>query len=55
MEISKLLTASAIAVQGVVELTPEGRQPFEIKARIVTSQALSDPSYPPPALFQHLW
>ena len=46
VEISKLLTASAIAVQGVVELTPEGRQPFEIKARIVTSQALSDPSYP---------
>ena len=29
VEISKLLTASAIAVQGVVELTPEGRQPFD--------------------------
>ena len=45
-EISRLLTGSSVTVQGIVELTPEARQPFEIKGRNVKVEALSDPSYP---------
>ncbi|MFR8250358.1 MAG: asparagine--tRNA ligase [Anaerovoracaceae bacterium] len=45
-EISRVLTASAVTVRGIVELTPEGKQPFEIKARSAEVEALSDPSYP---------
>ena len=45
-EAAKLLTASAVKVRGVLELTPQGRQPFELKARGIEVQALSDASYP---------
>ncbi len=45
-DISKLLTAAAVRVEGVLELTPEGKQPFELKARKIEIEAGSDPSYP---------
>ena len=45
-EVSRLLTASAVTVSGVLELTPEGKQPFELKARTVRIEAPSDASYP---------
>ncbi len=45
-EAAKLLTASAITVRGILELTPEGKQPFELKARSIETEAASDASYP---------
>ena len=38
--------SSAITVKGELELTPEGKQPFEIKARKIILEAVSDPDYP---------
>ena len=45
-EVSKLTLSSAITVKGELELTPDGKQPFEIKARNITLEAASDPDYP---------
>ena len=45
-EISKAYVATALAVKGVVVLTPGAKQPFEIKAREITVEAPSTPDYP---------
>lgn len=45
-EVSKLTLSSAITVKGELEMTPEGKQPFEIKARKIILEAASDPDYP---------
>lgn len=45
-EISKAYVATALAVKGVVVLTPGAKQPFEIKAREITVEATSTPDYP---------
>ncbi len=45
-EISKAYVATAIGVTGIVELTPQAKQPFEIKARKVEILAQSTPEYP---------
>ena len=45
-EVVKTTVGSAIEVTGVLALTPEMKQPFEIKAQQVTVVGLSDPSYP---------
>ncbi len=45
-EISKILTGSAVAAEGILELTPQGKQPFELKARSIRIEAVSDASYP---------
>ena len=43
---SKITLGSAIEVEGVVVVTPEGKQPFEIQATKVTVLGLSDHDYP---------
>ena len=45
-EISKAYVATALAVKGTVVLTPNAKQPFEIKAKEVTVEATSTPDYP---------
>ena len=45
-EISKAYVATALAVKGIVVLTPQAKQPFEIKARESTVEATSTPDYP---------
>lgn len=45
-EVSKAYVATALAVKGVVVLTPGAKQPFEIKAREITVEASSTPDYP---------
>lgn len=45
-EISKAYVATALAVKGVVVVTPNAKQPFEIKAREITVEATSTPDYP---------
>ncbi len=45
-EISKAYIATALAVKGVVVLTPVAKQPFEIKAREIVVEATSTPDYP---------
>ena len=45
-EIAKAYVATALAVKGVVVLTPEAKQPFEIKAREIVVEATSTPDYP---------
>ena len=45
-EISKAYVATALEVKGVVELTPNAKQPFEIKAREINVEATSTPDYP---------
>ena len=45
-EISKAYVATALAVKGTVVLTPQAKQPFEIKATEVTVEATSTPDYP---------
>ena len=45
-EIAKAYVATALAVKGVVVLTPEAKQPFEIKAREIAVEATSTPDYP---------
>ena len=45
-EIGKAYVATALAVRGVVALTPNAKQPFEIKAREITVEAESTPDYP---------
>lgn len=45
-EVSKYHLSSAIKVKGILELTPEAKQPFEIKATEICLEADSDPDYP---------
>ena len=45
-EVSKLPLSTALRVKGTLVLTPEGKQPFEIKAKEVAVEAPSDPDYP---------
>lgn len=45
-EISKLNISSAIYVEGKLELTPEAKQPFEIKAKKIFVEGNSAPDYP---------
>ncbi len=46
VEISKARIACAISVKGTLVLTPDAKQPFEIKADSVSIEADSDPDYP---------
>ena len=46
-EIEKLTVGSSIEVEGVLELTPGSKQPFEIKADLIKVKGLSDREYPP--------
>lgn len=45
-DIAKVPIAAALSVTGVLELTPETKQPFEIKATSVSIEAGSDADYP---------
>ncbi|MGF6376291.1 asparaginyl-tRNA synthetase [Clostridiales Family XIII bacterium PM5-7] len=45
-EVAKAHIASALMVRGTLVLTPEAKQPFEIKAAEVVMEADSDPDYP---------
>jgi len=45
-EIEKLTVGSSIEVDGVLELTPGSKQPFEIKADVIVVNGLSDRDYP---------
>ena len=45
-EVTKITLGSAIRVTGILALTPEMKQPFEIKANQVEVVGLSDPDYP---------
>lgn len=45
-ELTKLNVGAAITVSGILELTPDAKQPFEIKAANVTIEGESTPDYP---------
>jgi len=45
-QIAKLNVGSAVAVTGTVVMTPENKQPFEIKATAVEVKGTSTPDYP---------
>ena len=45
-EIARSYVGSALAVRGEVVLTPNAKQPFEIKAKQVTVEGTSTPDYP---------
>ncbi len=45
-EVKKYSTGSAIRVGGNLILTPESKQPFEIKANEIVMEAASEPNYP---------
>ncbi|MBR0365226.1 MAG: asparagine--tRNA ligase [Clostridia bacterium] len=45
-ELTKLNVGAAIAVTGILELTPNAKQPFEIKATEVVIEGASTPDYP---------
>lgn len=45
-ELSKLNIGSAITAQGILVLTPEAKQPFELKAESVAVDGASTPDYP---------
>ncbi|MBQ8351518.1 MAG: asparagine--tRNA ligase [Clostridia bacterium] len=45
-EIAHLNVGSAVVVTGILELTPEAKQPFEIKATSVVVEGTSTPDYP---------
>jgi asparaginyl-tRNA synthetase len=45
-EIASLTAGCAVTAEGTLALTPEGKQPFELKASDVTIAALADKSYP---------
>ena len=45
-EIRKLTLSSSIRVTGILELTPEAKQPFEIKATRIIINGLADSQYP---------
>ena len=45
-EISKVNIGAALIVEGVVEMTPDAKQPFEIQASKVTVEGPSTPDFP---------
>ncbi|MDR2655687.1 MAG: asparagine--tRNA ligase [Oscillospiraceae bacterium] len=45
-EVSKYNVGSALKIRGVLVLTPEARQPFEISAISIETEGLSAPDYP---------
>ncbi len=45
-ELAKLNVGAAITVTGILELTPQAKQPFEIKAASVNVEGVSTPDYP---------
>lgn len=45
-EIAKQNVGAALIVQGVIALTPEGKQPLECKATSITVEGASAPEYP---------
>ena len=45
-EVSKLNVGAAIRAEGQLVLTPEAKQPFELKAEKVTVEGASSPDYP---------
>ena len=45
-ELSKLNVGAAISARGVIELTPQAKQPFELKACEVVVEGVSSPDYP---------
>ena len=45
-EVAKFRLSAGVTVRGVVVLTPEAKQPFEIKAEEIILEADSDPDYP---------
>lgn len=45
-ELSKLNIGAAITAEGVLELTPDAKQPFELKASEVVIEGVSTPDYP---------
>lgn len=45
-ELAKLNVGAAITVTGILEPTPEAKQPFELKADNVTVEGASTPDYP---------
>jgi asparaginyl-tRNA synthetase len=45
-EVSKAYVATALSVKGTLVLTPNAKQPFEIKAKEITIEATSTPDYP---------
>ena len=45
-EIAKQNVGAALVVTGVIELTPEAKQPFELKATAVEVEGTSTPDYP---------
>ncbi len=45
-EVSKYRLSAGIKVRGTLVLTPEAKQPFEIKAEEISLEADSDPDYP---------
>ncbi len=45
-ELAKLNVGAAITVTGILELTPQAKQPFEIKAAAVNVEGVSTPDYP---------
>ncbi len=45
-EISKLNVGAAITVTGILELTPQAKQPFELKAEAAVIDGASTPDYP---------
>ena len=44
--ISKQNVGAALAIEGVLELTPEAKQPFELKAQKIDIEGTSTPDYP---------
>lgn len=45
-EVSKFPLATALSVEGTLVMTPEAKQPFEIKAKKIVVEAPSDNDYP---------
>ena len=45
-EISKINIGAALIVEGVVEMTPDAKQPFEVQAKTVAVEGPSTPEYP---------
>lgn len=45
-EVSKYTIATSIIVKGNLEITPDAKQPFELKATEIVLEGASDPAYP---------
>jgi asparaginyl-tRNA synthetase len=46
VDIAKLAISSSLNVEGILELTPDSKQPFEIKAKKIEVEGYSDNDYP---------